>query len=133
MIELSHPIPTISVGNVAAGSDHLGWWLERMLRGPSQYFDINIGIDSQLVPLGKFEGNVAHSNIGHGFAFYCTAYHPAVPGAVENIYSFKTGEFGAFDGGVISDNMKGGVESSAGKPGKDSAPAGILGCFLCSF
>lgn len=113
-----------------------------MLRGPSQYFDINIGIDSQLVPLGKFEGNVAHSNIGHGFAFYKTAYRPAVPGAVENIYSFKNGEFGfrlggsfniAFDGGVISDNMKGGVESSGGKPGKDSAPAGILGCFLCSF
>lgn len=98
-----------------------------MLRGPSQDLDINIGINSQTVPLGKFEGNVAHSNRGHGFAFYPKAYRPSVPGVVKNVYSFKNGEFGfrlggsfniAFDGEFISDNMKGGVENSGGKPGK---------------
>jgi hypothetical protein len=47
-------------GNVAAGSEHSGYWFEPKLRGvrASMYPDL----DPMFSPLGSFKNNVAHSN-----------------------------------------------------------------------
>jgi G8 domain len=49
-------------GNVAAGSEHSGYWFEAKLRGvrASMYPDL----DPMYSPLGSFKDNVAHSNTG---------------------------------------------------------------------
>jgi hypothetical protein len=48
-------------GNVAAGSEHSGFWFEPKLRGvrASMYPDLN----PMFSPLGSFNNNVAHSNM----------------------------------------------------------------------
>ena len=48
------------IGNVAAGSEHSGYWFEPKLRGvrASLYPDL----DPMFSPLGSFRDNVAHSN-----------------------------------------------------------------------
>ena len=48
------------IGNVAAGSEHSGYWFEPKLRGvrASMYPDL----DPMFSPLGSFKDNVAHSN-----------------------------------------------------------------------
>ena len=99
-----------SIGNVAAGSHDFGFWLERMIRGLSQDLDINAGINPQTLPLGTFDGNVAHSNIGNGVvAFYPDAYRPTVPGVVKNIYSYKNGGNGIRRAGTLNIILDGGV------------------------
>jgi cell surface hyaluronidase len=48
------------VGNVAAGSEHSGYWFEPKLRGVRA--SMFPGFDPQYSPLGSFNDNVAHSN-----------------------------------------------------------------------
>ena len=64
---------------------------------------------------------MAHSCEGNGFAFYPKAYRPSTPAFAKDVYSYKNGGVGfriggsvdiGIDGGVLSDNMEGGVESS---------------------
>lgn len=54
--------PTNSwIGNVAAGSEHSGYWFEPKLRGTrASAFP---GLDPQTAPLIAFQDNVAHSNM----------------------------------------------------------------------
>jgi cell migration-inducing and hyaluronan-binding protein len=47
-------------GNVAAGSQHSGYWFEPMLRGARASMYPNL--DPMFSPLGSFKDNVAHSN-----------------------------------------------------------------------
>ena len=114
------------IGNVAASSADFGFWLERMrpIRSPSSGLAINQGKNPQTLPLGTFDGNVAHSCTGHGISFYPDAYRPNKPATTKDTYSYKNGGFGfriggsinmILNGGVLSDNMRGGVDSSAGK------------------
>ena len=49
-------------GNVAAGSQHSGYWFEPMLRGVRASMFPNL--DPMFSPLGSFKDNVAHSNTG---------------------------------------------------------------------
>lgn len=50
----------IWVGNVAAGSEDNGFWMELIKRGPRE--DLYPDIVPKYEPLGRFENNVAHSN-----------------------------------------------------------------------
>ena len=85
---------------------------------------------------GTFDGNVAHGCGDNGFAFYPKAYRPSTPAVVKNSYSFKNQGIGfriggtvdiTLDSGVLSDNGKGGVESSGVLSGKsDSCPKSYL-------
>lgn len=47
------------VGNVAAGSEDNGFWMELIKRGPRADM---YSFDPKYEPLGRFENNVAHSN-----------------------------------------------------------------------
>jgi hypothetical protein len=47
------------VGNVAAGSEDNGFWMELIKRGPREDM---YPFDPKYEPLGRFENNVAHSN-----------------------------------------------------------------------
>ena len=49
-------------GNVAAGSEHSGYWFEPKLRGVRASMYPNL--DPMFSPLGSFKDNVAHSNTG---------------------------------------------------------------------
>ena len=49
-------------GNVAAGSEHSGYWFEPKLRGVRASMYPNL--DPMYSPLGSFKDNVAHSNTG---------------------------------------------------------------------
>jgi G8 domain len=64
-------------GNVAAGSEHSGYWFEPKLRGVRASMYPNL--DPMYSPLGSFKDNVAHSNTGGNLvgalsrhSFYCT-------------------------------------------------------------
>jgi len=48
-------------GNVAAGSQSSGFWIEPVLRGDRADQFKKMGYDPRYEPLGVFDGNVAHS------------------------------------------------------------------------
>ena len=52
----------VFVGNVAAGSEHTGFWFEPKTRGIRLYLYPNY--DPMYAPLSEFRDNVAHSNTG---------------------------------------------------------------------
>ena len=116
------------VGNVAAGSARFGFWIEIInpTRGPSAELAINkksngSPVNIQTAPMGIFEGNVAHGCGGNGVAFYPKAYRPSETAVPKDTMSYKNSGFGfriggsvniQLDGGVMADNMNGGVETS---------------------
>lgn len=105
------------IGNVAAGSANLGYWFETMLREPSRSLPANEGISStRSLPLGTFDDNVAHSNVGSGFGLYPSGYSPE-RAVFNRLMFYKNGERGAFfaqsknittNDSIFSDN-KGGM------------------------
>ena len=58
-------------GNVAAGSEHSGYWFEAKLRGVRASMFPNL--DPMFSPLGSFKDNVAHSNAAGKFVCGITA------------------------------------------------------------
>ncbi|RIV89983.1 hypothetical protein D2V17_05030, partial [Aurantiacibacter xanthus] len=52
------------VGNVAAGSDQIGFWYAFPVNGIGQFHDTATGLNTfpRRSPVGEFRGNVAHSN-----------------------------------------------------------------------
>jgi len=65
------------IGNVAAGSQNAGYWIEPKLRGAraSWYPDL----DPRYEPLGVWDSNIAHSNLGNAVSYgWCSNIHNAV-------------------------------------------------------
>lgn len=114
-----------SIGNVAAGSEGMGFWLEPMLRGPSKSLAINVGFNPGSAPMGRFDYNKAHSNHAQGIAFYPHGYIPwnhggqIMNGLVATKNSGTGIRIGAsnqlhFHGAFVSDNHGAGFENSGG-------------------
>ena len=62
------------IENVVAGSQSNGYWLELLKRGTrASSFS---SLEPKQVPLGRFEGNVAHSVPSFGLRFYLNGYAP---------------------------------------------------------
>lgn len=112
------------IGNVAAGSNQFGFWLEPKIRSPSKDLPINQGKNPSSLNLGTFDDNVAHSNGGQGIAFYPLSYRPPSAAVSRRLVSTRNGAAGIrvggaerirLEGGLVADNMGGGVETSGGK------------------
>ena len=105
------------IGNVAAGSEHSGFWFEmsRSVRGPSAMMPENTGYNPREQPLKEFRNNVAHSNNEHGIKTYPgDGYRPNGDAAVfKDCVSFRNAGNGVFihnsgnikvEGGLYADN-----------------------------
>eukprot|EP00189_Rhodosorus_marinus_P000703 CAMPEP_0113955692 /NCGR_PEP_ID=MMETSP0011_2-20120614/1524_1 /TAXON_ID=101924 /ORGANISM="Rhodosorus marinus" /LENGTH=994 /DNA_ID=CAMNT_0000965509 /DNA_START=418 /DNA_END=3403 /DNA_ORIENTATION=+ /assembly_acc=CAM_ASM_000156 len=77
MLWLSNPTNIVEY-NVCSGSDLAGIWyeLETFVTGVSKERPEYEGLNPQLVELGSFVGNEAHSNHGFGFQTYPDGYRP---------------------------------------------------------
>ncbi len=86
---LTNPMNDLT-GNVAAGSAHSGFWFA-------------VAPEQATLPLGRFEGNVAHSNAfsnlaidGHADpltgAFVESEYHPESPAVIRDFTSYKSAD-----------------------------------------
>ena len=66
---ISNPA-NIFIGNVAAGSESSGFWMELnfSVRSPSASLPSSKGLVPRNMPLGVFRDNVAHSNVRFGFS-----------------------------------------------------------------
>ena len=69
-------------GNVAAGSESVGWWFEMK--------NINIPMLST-TPISSFRDNVAHSNALNGMTTYKPGWTPSTPAVWDNIRIYKNG------------------------------------------
>jgi hypothetical protein len=105
------------IGNVAAGSEHSGFWFEMSfsVRGPSAEMSMYDGYNPREKPLTLFQGNIAHSNNEHGIKTYPGAgYFPTGDAAVfKDCQSFRNAGNGVFihnsgnikiEGGLFADN-----------------------------
>ncbi|KAL7531274.1 hypothetical protein ACHAXR_003949, partial [Thalassiosira sp. AJA248-18] len=73
------------IGNVAAGSESLGWWIEmRELNGDQK----------TLEPISSFRDNVAHSNKVVGFGTYKQGWKPTNGGVLDNLHIYKNPDIG---------------------------------------
>ncbi len=95
----------VFLGNVAGGSEHAGFWfaLGPEVTGFSAELPIYQEVDPSSAPLGRFEGNVGHSNAftnlafdGHGDpdtgAFVESEYRPAGVPVVRDFTSYKSAD-----------------------------------------
>jgi len=116
---ITHPNNDIR-DNRAAGSDRYGYWYDtqKTAMGPSY----DPGVCPEGAKLGRFDGNVAHSNGRYGLRIFhkhipvekmCSAYHatdnPIVPGIYQNFLGYKNGRAGAIAeevGGISFENFK---------------------------
>lgn len=73
------------IGNVAAGSESFGWWVEMG--------NLN-GNQRTLGPLSSFRDNVAHSNKVVGFNTYKKGWKPTNGGVLDNLKIYKNPEMG---------------------------------------
>lgn len=71
-------------GNVAAGSQSIGWWFEFTTKysSPSMLFT---------EPVSSFRDNVAHSIGKNGMTTYRQGYFPSTPAVFDNIRIYKCG------------------------------------------
>jgi len=106
------------IGNVAAGSESSGFWLEAKGRLPGMGLAINVGVTPRFVALGSFVNNTSHSNNGNGIALYPIGYVPRVgrkskQAVLKNVVTFKNTGNGVFlhssenikiEGGYFGDN-----------------------------
>ena len=103
------------IGNVAAGSEHSGFWFEMRdsVRAPTS--SMVPAMNPSILPLTLFKDNVAHSNYDHGVKTYPgRGYSPeGTPAVFENTRSFRNKGSGVFihnsrninvDGGIFADN-----------------------------
>jgi len=75
-------------GNVAAGSQSIGWWFEMPKKSaPSMLFT---------EPTSSFRDNVAHSCADHGFTTYKQGWLPSTPAVFDNIKNYKNGGINAW-------------------------------------
>ena len=60
------------VGNVAAGSEANGYWLELLdhVKLPTALMELSHDMNPRRLPLTKFADNIAHSNFRHGLSKY---------------------------------------------------------------
>ena len=105
------------IGNVAAGSEHSGFWFEMSVgvRGPSALLSEFHGYNPRERPLKVFQDNVAHSNNEHGFKTYPgKGYWPkGYPAIFQDCIAFRNAGNGIFihnsgnikiEGGLFADN-----------------------------
>ena len=99
------------IGNVAAGCEANGWWLELLdhVRGPTALMETSFGMNPRRMPLGKFVDNVAHSNRRHGLKMYPHGLLPSKKAVFENFKSYKNRLDGIFFRNVVNATVKGGV------------------------
>lgn len=85
------------IDNVASGSIFSGYWFELSdeVRGESKSLPGAKDMKPLALPLGKFKGNVAHSNADHGFRTYPNGYKPVTEAVFENVYAWRN-QFGIF-------------------------------------
>jgi hypothetical protein len=106
-------------GNVAAGSEKIGFWFEPLKRGVLKDNFPHLMPDKD--PLTKFEGNVAHSNGFKGITTYPTGYEPREMGdaVFDNIKSYRNNGPGIFfhitrniivQNSLIADNKEIGID-----------------------
>jgi hypothetical protein len=118
------------VGNVAAGSQSTGFWMDLKIRGPSAFLEVNANIKTRNTPLGSFRENVSHSNRVHGITAYPTGYAPGVQTFFEDSLSYKN-QLGAgiffhgtsrlgVQGGFLADNRQAMRNFGAGQSIVDS-------------
>jgi hypothetical protein len=115
---ITNPINSFE-GNVAAGSEKIGYWFEPLKRGLLKDDFPQLTPDKDA--LTKFEGNVAHSNAFRGITTYPTGYEPRVMGAAvfDNIKSYRNNGPGIFfhitrniivQNSLIADNKEIGID-----------------------
>ena len=85
-----------SVGNVVAGSEQDGYFLEthKTIRGDSYYQ--NPTLVPETTNLGIFKDNVAHAADFIGFSPYPPGWHPEVRSIVENLKVYRCNRMGTF-------------------------------------
>jgi hypothetical protein len=106
-------------GNVAAGSEMIGYWFEPLKRG--QLKDLFPHLTPDKDPLTLFQGNVAHSNDHRGIQTYPTGYEPRTKGSAifDGIKSYRNAGAGLFfhisrniivRDAIIADNKEIGID-----------------------
>ena len=110
---ITNPMNTY-IGNIAAGGEGSGYWLEleKEVKSPSvavvegRMFELN---------LTEFRDNTAHSHRSHGLRTYPHGYRPKTRARFENTMSYKNQGSGVFfhnswnllvAGGVFADNRR---------------------------
>ncbi len=90
------------VGNVAAGSEHSGFWIAPgQVTGLSAATGLYDHLDPATAPLGRFDGNVGHSNAHSNLAiegsvhpdtleFVESDYRPSEPAVIRDFTSYKS-------------------------------------------
>ncbi|KAL7565473.1 hypothetical protein ACA910_012212 [Epithemia clementina (nom. ined.)] len=102
-------------GNVAAGSEANGFWLELLdfVKLPSALMETSRDMKPRSLPLIKFVNNVAHSNARHGLKMYPHGLLPSAPAVFEDFKSYKNRLTGVFfrnmdnvvvQRGILADN-----------------------------
>lgn len=82
---ITNPMNTF-IENVAAGSEHSGFWFELRKRG---IMADQFSFDPRNSPLGTFLGNVAHSNFDRGLRTYPIGYVPDETANLVGVLSYK--------------------------------------------
>jgi len=114
---LTNPMNTF-IGNVAAGSEHSGFWFEMRtsVRNPTRAMSAELSsMNPSVLPLKSFKDNVAHSNYEHGVKTYPgSGLEPeGDPAIFQNTQSFRNKGSGVFihnsrniviEGGIFADN-----------------------------
>jgi hypothetical protein len=144
---ITHPTNYFS-GNVAAGSQHYGFWfdLQSHATGPST----DTSICPRGSPVGSFENNRAHSNGRYGLRIFnewipradpCgsgSGTNPLVPTELVNFTSYKNGRSGAIGSKIgdirfrnfrLADNQKAGIEVTDVVGGYRGGP-GVYGALI---
>lgn len=117
---LTNPLNTF-IGNVAAGSEHSGFWFEMAssVRSPTNTMSEELSeMNPSILPLTLFEDNTAHSSMEHGVKTY-----PGVglepegePAVFKNTKSYRNRQSGVFihnsrniniESGIFADNLIG--------------------------
>ena len=77
------------IGNVAAGSDANGFWLELLdsVKMPTAMMETSFDMNPRRLPLTSFVDNVAHSNFRHGLSkCYIYRFDHTLPGVRASLH-----------------------------------------------
>ncbi|KAL7580949.1 hypothetical protein ACA910_005765 [Epithemia clementina (nom. ined.)] len=99
------------IGNVAAGSEANGYWLELLdfVKLPSGLMDSSVGMIPKRLPLTTFANNIAHSNYRHGLKMYPHGLLPSETAIFDNFKSYKNRLDGIFFRNVVNSVVQGGI------------------------
>ena len=82
------------VGNIAAGSEGSGFWIEPITRG--LYLDLYPDVNPKTDPLLVFRGNEAHSNANKGLRSYPSGYTPSTMQTIAGFKAYRNDGTGVF-------------------------------------